>query len=735
MGSHEHGISLEEMEDSRGTCVVGRVALIGSLAAILGLLAYDLVVALFPSVAFGTATLGAGGALAPLSRNLGIPQILLAVVLLAFSGYLGGVIVGLSPLRRLDQQVESRSRTILVSAALGAVAVGIGSLWLAVVPLGIAFLLSSSMGNLLLPFAGYFVVGLLGGSIVGVARVVWPSRDVGGDAEAPTLFHPIHRGVSTFFLKPITISMALSWLVVPGLLMAAAAVSPPASEVVISVVGSVFFGFWAAFALTAIANLRGLLRVPAMAGISLVGFPAGAVAALLGNSLCHSVGSGGLGEPASSGSLEGMFLFWMSVPIGAFAGLFGVPFAFLLYRAVRPEWMLTEDERQKNSFLFPTGLMPIVLVGLFVTLFSTSVVARFYVESGERLVNAVAEGDLKAAQRTLAAGADPNHTSPTGWTPLSTAVDKNLPEMVELLLRVGANPSDRGRTKSLLFRAAQLESSDMVGLLLAADADPNEAVFRGLRPIDSGAASFEVVRLLLEAGADPNPREGLSPLRAAISKGNPEGARLMLAAGADPDPEVRSPRSKPIYIAIERGYTDLLNDLITRGATFDWDSEDSRELLSEVAERGKTDVVAFLIDHGVDMDADLALHEALGKSQEETAILMIEKGANVHLTNERGSTPLHIAAWYRMFAASELLLTRGADANAVTPEGDTPLHFVCGSNFESRTREMIELLLNHGADAHIHNEARQTAYDESSRYEKKIIDEFEDARRTQHATH
>jgi len=717
------------MEDSRGTSVIGRVALFGSLSAIFGLLAYDLVVAFVPSVAFGTATLGAGGALAPLSRNLGIPQILLAVILLAFSGYLGGVIVGHSQLRRLDPQVKSRSRTIVVSAALGAVAVGIGSLWLAVVPLGIAFLLSSSMGNVLMPLAGYFVVGLLGGSILGVARVVWPSRDVVADAEAPTLVHPIQRGVATVFLRPITISMALSWLVVPGLLMAAAAISPPASEVVISVGGSVFFGFWTAFALVAIANLRGLLNVPAMAAISLAGFPAGAVAALLGNSLCQSIGSGSLGEPASPGSLEGMFLFWMSVPIGAFAGLFGVPFAYLLFRVVRSEWMLTEDERQKNSILFPTGFRPIVLVGLFIALFSTSVVARFHVESGERLVNAVAEGDLKTAQRALAAGADPNHTSRIGWTPLSTAIDKNLPNFVELLLRVGANPGDRGRTKSLLYRAAQLESPDMVGLLLAAGADPNEAVFRGLRPIDSGAASFEVVRLLLEAGADPRDQDGRSPLQSAISSGNPEGAWLMLAAGADPDPQEKLLRYRTIYLAAARGYSDLLNDLLARGATFDWDSETAQELLSNVAERGKNDVVAILIDQGVDMDADLSLHAALAKSQRETAALMIEKGADVHLTNERGRTPLHLAAWRRLFAVSELLLDRGADVNAVATGGDTPLHYVCGGNAESRTREMIELLLSHGADAHIRNEARQTAYDGSSRYEKKIIDEFEDARK------
>jgi len=723
------------MEDPQDTNVVGRVALFGSLSAISGLLAYDLIVALLPAVSFGTATLGAGGVLAPLSRSLGIPQILLAVVLLAFSGYLGGVIVGLSPLRRLDQQVGSRSRTIMVSAALGVVAVGFGSLWLVVVPLGIGFLISSSMGNLLLALAWYCVVGSLGGSIVGVARVVWPSREVLGEAEAPSLVHFIQRGFATVFLKPITISMVFSWLVVPGLLMAAAAVSPPAAEIVISVGGSVFFGFWTAFALVVIAGLWGKSKISAMAGISLVAFPAGAVAALFANGLCHSIGSGSLGEPASSGSLEGMFLFWMSVPIGAFAGLFGVPPAFLLYRLVKSEWMLTDDERQKNSFPFPTGIRPIVLVGLFFALFSTSVVARFHVESGERLVNAVAEGDLKTTQRTLAAGADPNHTSPTGWTPLSTAVENNLPEMVELLLRVGADPGNRGRTESLLCRAALQESSDMVGLLLAAGADPNEAVFRGLRPIDAGAANFEVVRLLLEAGADPIDKNGRSPLQSAISKGNPEGARLMLAAGANPGPDVRYPHSKPIYIAIKRGYSGLLNDLITRGATFDWDSREARELLSEVAERGNTDSAAFLIDHGVDINAGLPLHKALQKSHEETAILMVEKGADVHLTNESGSTPLHIAAWYRLFTVSELLLNRGADANAVTASGDTPLHKVCRSNFESRTREMIELLLSHGADAHIHNEARQTAYDESSRYGKKIIDEYENAHRTQRVTH
>jgi len=95
-----------------------------------------------------------------------------------------------------------------------------------------------------------------------------------------------------------------------------------------------------------------------------------------------------------------------------------------------------------------------------------------------------------------------------------------------------------------------------------------------------------------------------------------------------------------------------------------------------------------------------------------------------------GNTLLHLAAWHTTPVAEfraksvykppcietmKLILHAGCEVNAVNNEGNTPLHlavtFVPGPEQEGTLKDMLELLLDHGADTKHVNKNGQTAMD------------------------
>jgi ankyrin repeat protein len=67
------------------------------------------------------------------------------------------------------------------------------------------------------------------------------------------------------------------------------------------------------------------------------------------------------------------------------------------------------------------------------------------------------------------------------------------------------------------------------------------------------------------------------------------------------------------------------------------------------------------------------LHAALAGGHVETALLLIEAGADVSVPDAGGGTPFHIAAEKGLVPVVKALLARGADAHAVDAEDTTPL--------------------------------------------------------------
>jgi ankyrin repeat protein len=138
-----------------------------------------------------------------------------------------------------------------------------------------------------------------------------------------------------------------------------------------------------------------------------------------------------------------------------------------------------------------------------------------------------------------------------------------------------------------------------------------------------------------------------------------------------------------------------------------------RTLIAACVIRDHAECITAFIDSKGDIDAQCSvatgltpLALALSRGCYQTAVMLIERGANVNLLCN-GRAPLHTAALMKRGKDSKmivLLLSHGAKVNLQDSSGRTALHFACAR----RRDPLVKLLLDSGADIDIENEYHQT---------------------------
>jgi len=142
--------------------------------------------------------------------------------------------------------------------------------------------------------------------------------------------------------------------------------------------------------------------------------------------------------------------------------------------------------------------------------------------------------------------------------------------------------------------------------------------------------------------------------------------------------------------------------------------------LQSAAELGDLESAIMLLDHGADVNGrndgqETPLHYAMKGSplSLDMVKLLVDRGADVNAQDYRGETPLHFAVMaggpMRLRASIlslemiELLLDRGADVNARDWTGKTPVFYAALSD-EPNKDVIVEFLLKHGADPNLPDE-------------------------------
>ncbi|KOS19815.1 Ankyrin-3 [Escovopsis weberi] len=142
------------------------------------------------------------------------------------------------------------------------------------------------------------------------------------------------------------------------------------------------------------------------------------------------------------------------------------------------------------------------------------------------------------------------------------------------------------------------------------------------------------------------------------------------------------------------------------------------EVLLDAAWDGDLRSVAEALKHAPPNACDhqnlTALHFAVERDHMAVAMLLLDRGANVHSRADGGCLPLHLAARYASADTVEMLLDRaGADPNARSSDGRTALHYAARSavDGDDERREVIRTLRDWGTDPTLATKKGETPRD------------------------
>ena len=263
-----------------------------------------------------------------------------------------------------------------------------------------------------------------------------------------------------------------------------------------------------------------------------------------------------------------------------------------------------------------------------------------------------------------------------------------------------------------LMVAVAFGSTEAVELLLAAGADPNAATSSGATALHWARGDAAKTRLLIEHGAAVNARSqiGRTPLMVATaSTGGAEAVRLLLAKGAEVD-AADNTGATPLSEAITADQTETAMLLLERGANVN--SKDT----------GSPGVASLL---------GSPLGAAATNGNVELVRLLVARGANVQHASPANNkvkngpiafghaTPLHLAATSGSEAVARLLLDAGASVDAKDVRGVTPLTLAVVTD---RPRPaLIRLLLERGADPLVPSTDGETPLDWARKHNNPVV--------------
>ena len=247
-------------------------------------------------------------------------------------------------------------------------------------------------------------------------------------------------------------------------------------------------------------------------------------------------------------------------------------------------------------------------------------------------------GDIETARILLAAGADINEPTGSGTTPLVVAAHSGFGKFGIFLLDHGADPNLAAGGYTALHAASLRSDRYLVKALLAHGADPNARIEKAA-PVGRSSDDYALTLQLI----------GATPFWQAASYNDLELMRALLAAGANP------------RLTMPDGKTALAAALQPRGRG------DRRA--PRVNERAILEAAKLMVDHHVDVNAvdrktgDAPLHIAASLGLGSVVQYLVDHGADLHLVNQKGRTPLAAAtdAGRRGASTAELLRKLGAN--------------------------------------------------------------------------
>ncbi|MEO8258861.1 MAG: ankyrin repeat domain-containing protein [Acidobacteriota bacterium] len=245
-----------------------------------------------------------------------------------------------------------------------------------------------------------------------------------------------------------------------------------------------------------------------------------------------------------------------------------------------------------------------------------------------------------------------------------------------------------------LVAAARSAGATTVRALLQQGVDVNAAEADGTTALHwaSYRDDGDSADLLIRAGARVNAANdlGATPLWTASLNGSEAMVRRLLAAGADPNAALLAGET-PVMVAARAGTPAVIEQLIAKGANVNAHGTRHQTALMWAVSQKHPDAVKVLLAHGADIHA---------RSETWSQVMAVEPhgylpyNRSIPAGNE---TALLFAARVGDLASARLLVAAGANVDDADAWGVSATTLAAHSGY----RELVELLLDHGADPNV----------------------------------
>ncbi|WP_353280938.1 ankyrin repeat domain-containing protein [Wolbachia endosymbiont (group B) of Tholera decimalis] len=288
-----------------------------------------------------------------------------------------------------------------------------------------------------------------------------------------------------------------------------------------------------------------------------------------------------------------------------------------------------------------------------------------------------AYGQLKIIELLIDKRANIEAKTNDGLTPLHVAIQHNntTPKIIEFLIDKGVNIEAKIKDdQTPLHHAVFKDRLDIVRVLSSRGANIEAKTSDGKTPLDLAIQGnyIDIVGFLKQTELDKK-------LLTATENGDLSEVKKFVGQGASVNAiEVGIFGRKPIHIAAEKNYKDIIEFLLGKEVSVDDTSNYGWTPLHYTASKGCLEVAKFLIDKGASINAQNVygrepIHIAAEHDNKNIIELLLNKGVSVNEVDKDGWMSLHWASWNGHLNIIEYLVGKGANVNAKDRNGKTPL--------------------------------------------------------------
>jgi ankyrin repeat protein len=327
--------------------------------------------------------------------------------------------------------------------------------------------------------------------------------------------------------------------------------------------------------------------------------------------------------------------------------------------------------------------------------------------------------NIESVKALLKAGVNPNIKKDSVYTPLCSAIRDNRADIIDLLLKNGADPNTPA-SEYPAFKCITHKRQHFLPTLVAAGADLNSP--KGIVEQAVASNNMEALIWLLDQGLDPNVRnaKGHSALTTAIRENRVEMIDLLLNRGADPNKRgedwpvcmaVKNPAvlrrilsvlAEPrafkgvMEMAVSANQLESVKLLLEAGVSVEDRNGGVFSPLTTAIREDHRDIVYFLVNEaGADVNAPgehLPIIKALRRLQgEDTAIieLLLSKGADPNQMY-RGWNAVIQAIQNGDIAVLKLVTAKRVDLNVTDDLGRTVVEMASSRGWDEGVAVLME---------------------------------------------